>query len=298
MKKAFVIMPFKEKLQWVYDEVIKYVCKKLNIHVKRADEMNHQRSIMRDIVEGIILSDVVIADLTGNNPNVFYELGAAHSLLRPVIILTQNIKRLPFDLKSHRVIPYSVDTAKKELFREKLSSTLKETLQIEMEPSNPVGEYMPITFRSRLVQANRHSKPVGYIHLWKDGNKAIIEGQGILQQGLVIEPSYPIRTIHWGSLVTGWGWDGKDAISTELLDNPNSFLLSGIPTSSIGDIRGTPYIRTVHNELIYFDLYMWDIHPRKAFQRTESSGQQSAIIEFPFEKLEQFLEDRKWDDSI
>jgi nucleoside 2-deoxyribosyltransferase len=65
---------------------------------------------MNDILRSIHEADYIIADLTEQNPNVYYELGLAHATGKPIILITQNIGKLPFDLRHQRVIEYS-DTA-------------------------------------------------------------------------------------------------------------------------------------------------------------------------------------------
>ena len=61
---------------------------------------------MQDIVELICTSQVVVCDLSGKNPNVFYEAGIAHTLGKEVILITQSIDDVPFDLKPLRCIEY------------------------------------------------------------------------------------------------------------------------------------------------------------------------------------------------
>ncbi len=63
-------------------------------------------SIIQDIVSLIDGSRIVIADCTSRNPNVFYEIGISHALGRDVILITQNIDDIPFDLRHLRVITY------------------------------------------------------------------------------------------------------------------------------------------------------------------------------------------------
>jgi nucleoside 2-deoxyribosyltransferase len=59
-----------------------------------------------DIWKGILKARIVIADITDRNPNVFYELGIAHTLGKPVILLTQKLTDIPFDLNRFRHIVY------------------------------------------------------------------------------------------------------------------------------------------------------------------------------------------------
>ena len=61
---------------------------------------------MQDVVSLIDRSRVVICDCTGRNPNVFYEIGIAHTLGREVILITQSQEDIPFDLRHLRYVPY------------------------------------------------------------------------------------------------------------------------------------------------------------------------------------------------
>ena len=63
--------------------------------------------ITRDIWEKINRARFLIADLTGQNPNVFYEVGLAHALGKDVVLLTQTMTDVPFDLKAMRCIVYA-----------------------------------------------------------------------------------------------------------------------------------------------------------------------------------------------
>ncbi len=71
---CFVIMPFDSRLDRLYDLAIKPAVKSENLECIRADKISGAGNILADIVEHIHKAKVVIADLTGNNPNVFYEL--------------------------------------------------------------------------------------------------------------------------------------------------------------------------------------------------------------------------------
>lgn len=118
---CFVLMPFSQAFDFVYREIIKPIVSTNGIEVIRADEMFSPGSIMEQIRSSIQQSRFCIADLTGKNPNVLYELGIAQTMNKPTILLTQDIKDVPFDLSSLRFIVYdtkknqSIDTAKKNL---------------------------------------------------------------------------------------------------------------------------------------------------------------------------------------
>ena len=78
--------------------------------VQRADDIRSSQNVMKDVVSAIARCHLIIADLTGQNSNVLYELGLAHAFHKPTIILTQDkLNTLPFDTKSYRVIKYGRD---------------------------------------------------------------------------------------------------------------------------------------------------------------------------------------------
>ena len=68
---VFVLMPFDPEFDSIYNEVIKSSLELAGLSVKRADDIQNQRNILRDVFEGIVNSDLIVADLTNLNPNVF-----------------------------------------------------------------------------------------------------------------------------------------------------------------------------------------------------------------------------------
>jgi hypothetical protein len=111
---CFVLMPFADNFKEVY-EIIKEALEgpDLNFVCRRADELRGGGHVIEDILRFIGGAEVVIADLTGKNPNVFYELGIAHMKkdLDQVILLTQDAESVPFDLKVLRCIEYKQSIA-------------------------------------------------------------------------------------------------------------------------------------------------------------------------------------------
>jgi type II secretory pathway predicted ATPase ExeA len=106
---CFVLMPFSDTLdlQKVYQDHVKPVLeKRCGLRCERADDIYDISGVMQSVWEGINRARLVIADLTGRNPNVFYELGIAHTLGKPVIMLTQSMEFVPFDLRHLRCIVY------------------------------------------------------------------------------------------------------------------------------------------------------------------------------------------------
>ena len=111
---CFVLMPFARDFDGVY-YAITSACERPEVLLacSRADDFYGAGHIMEDILEGIVNSEFIVADVTGKNPNVFYELGISHSFkpAAKVIILTQNIDDVPFDLRQFRCIVYRPDDA-------------------------------------------------------------------------------------------------------------------------------------------------------------------------------------------
>lgn len=104
---CFVLMPFLKEMDPIYLDHIKSSVESEGINCQRADEILGTNIITFDIWEKINRARFIIADLTGKNPNVFYEIGLAHALGKEVILITQTMDDVLFDLKSIRCIVYS-----------------------------------------------------------------------------------------------------------------------------------------------------------------------------------------------
>ena len=139
-KKCFVLMPFEEKYREIYTEVYKVVCAKNSMDCWRVDEVNKPGSITRDILNGIIKSDIIIADLTARNPNVFYELGIAHATGNKTIMTCQKDEVLPFDISAYRVIFYEHTINGARTLFDRLDKAINELISHKFEINNPVQE--------------------------------------------------------------------------------------------------------------------------------------------------------------
>lgn len=100
-----VMMPFAMEFDKIL-ETIKAACSSVGMSCKRVDDIWNNSTIVQDIFELIYCSSIVIVDFSGRNPNVFYEVGIAHTLGKNVIPITQNIEDIPFDLRHHRTLKY------------------------------------------------------------------------------------------------------------------------------------------------------------------------------------------------
>jgi hypothetical protein len=106
---CFVMMPFAEPLGAYYATVYQPAIEKAKLKAIRADaEIFGTGKIIDQIWNGIHNARVLVAELTGRNPNVLYELGLAHALRKPVVLVSSNKDDVPFDVQHVRVIYYDV----------------------------------------------------------------------------------------------------------------------------------------------------------------------------------------------
>lgn len=106
---CFVIMPFISTFESEYNNIIRPAVEAAGLTCIRADEIYSKPQIMSDIWKSLRSSRIVIAELSGRNTNVFYEVGVAHTLGKPVIIITRNQDDVPFDLKALRYLYYDTN---------------------------------------------------------------------------------------------------------------------------------------------------------------------------------------------
>jgi hypothetical protein len=126
---CFVLMPFgDDMLQEVYEVHIKPTVERVGLQCKRADDVLGPTPIMEDIWKGIHSARVVLAELTGQNPNVFYELGLCHAIGKDAILLAQDIKWVPFDVRHRRTIIYTPTPRGCKQLEEVLGKTLETML--------------------------------------------------------------------------------------------------------------------------------------------------------------------------
>jgi hypothetical protein len=126
---CFVMQPFAGPLGSYYEAIFRPAIDKAGLNAMRAnDDMFATGKIMDQVWRGIRHASVLVAELTSKNPNVFYELGLAHALEKPVILVSSNQEDVPFDLRHIRVILYR---------RELLTSTWRLADKFKAQHSTP-----------------------------------------------------------------------------------------------------------------------------------------------------------------
>ena len=144
-KRAFVAMPFRQELDRRYQQVIKPALEEMGFEVQRADELFGTEPVLARIARLIRLSDLVVADLTGRNPNVLYELGLANAFGKNALLLSESLEDIPVDLRHLTYVPM---TAGVEESRRRLLAGAEAMLEI--------GSFFPTTPEQRLLLNSQH----------------------------------------------------------------------------------------------------------------------------------------------
>ena len=125
---VFVLSPFGDPFDMIYKDHLKPSVESQGLECKRADDIYDNRPIMEDIWQYINEARLVIAELTGRNANVFYETGVAHTVGKEVVLVTQSMEDVPFDLRHLRCIVYEFTPRPMTAFEENLKNTISTIL--------------------------------------------------------------------------------------------------------------------------------------------------------------------------
>lgn len=137
----FVVMPFTQALDDVYEQCLVPTAQARGLSIARADDFYTHSAVMTDIWSAIHASSLVIADCTGRNPNVFYELGIAHTVGVPVMMISQTEDDIPSDLRHLRYYTYWPAEAGLQELGKAVGRVLAATL---IDTSSPLGAQRPM----------------------------------------------------------------------------------------------------------------------------------------------------------
>lgn len=151
---AFVLMPFGEKFVDIYRLGIQETARACGVVAERVDEQFYTESMLERIYRQIDSADFIIADMTGRNPNVFYEVGYAHAKEKICTLITQRAEDIPFDLKHHRHLIYdgSITNLKEMLSRD------IEWVKAELERQKTVTFEVSARAQNALLTLNEYSR--------------------------------------------------------------------------------------------------------------------------------------------
>ena len=122
---CFIVMPFSQEWSVDVHRILATACEGAGVRAVRGDDLFTPTDILEDIWQSINAADFVIADITGRNANVLYELGIAHTLAKPVLILSRDAVDIPIDLATRRVILYGQNG---DAWREHLSRRMSDAI--------------------------------------------------------------------------------------------------------------------------------------------------------------------------
>lgn len=172
--KCFVIMPFgnpkidpeqARKLELIYSQWIKPTVESIkcganeSIVCHRADKELRPEEIITHIIENLITSELVIADLSGRNPNVFYELGVRHAVNNNTILIADDLDDIPFDLRGLRTIVYRYEPEQMLQLRNSLEQAIYEVLKEPDKIDNPVRRFL---YNREVDKLIKQPTPPGY----------------------------------------------------------------------------------------------------------------------------------------
>mgnify|MGYP001025373797 CR=1 FL=1 len=137
---CFVLMPFDKKYKSLYTQVIKKAVRRVHLNCQRADDIFSSATIVQDVWTEINRARIVIAEMTGRNQNVFYEIGLSHAIRQPVILLSQKKDdvpflprekkdEVPFDVRHIRCIFYKDTKTGRKALATGLVKTLRKLLE-------------------------------------------------------------------------------------------------------------------------------------------------------------------------
>lgn len=106
---VFILTPYHNKYNDTY-KTISDVCSSLGLKPTRGDEMHVSGDILSHTLNLMTKARIIIANIDGRNPNVFYELGIAHALNKSVILVSSSLNDTPVDIKSNRIILHSSES--------------------------------------------------------------------------------------------------------------------------------------------------------------------------------------------
>jgi hypothetical protein len=136
------------KLNSIYEDWIQPTVEKIttaqneSITCHRADKAYRTGEIITHVIENIVESYIVIADLTGKNANVFYELGVRHAVSNNTILISEEVDDIPFDLKHLRTISYKYTPDKMLKFQKDLEKAIQAIFNSPDEIDNPVRRFL------------------------------------------------------------------------------------------------------------------------------------------------------------
>lgn len=159
-------MPFKEEFDDIYNLGILPACKGAGAYCERVDKQIFLESIVERVYNQIAKADIVVADMSDKNPNVFYETGYAHALGKRTILLTQRAEDIPFDLKHSPHVIYKNIMQLKGMLKKRVKYFLDHPESKELVTTEPLEYYVNgkniEKTKDIFINLNDHRKSLGW----------------------------------------------------------------------------------------------------------------------------------------
>jgi hypothetical protein len=131
-------MPYGDWFDDYYSSIFVAAIESAGLEPRRADDLFRSSTIVNDNWEYTKSAKLILADLTDKNPNVFYELGLAHAMAKPAILVTASLDDVPFDLRGLRIIEYDKNVPDwGSVLQESLKSAILETVESPLKTVLP-----------------------------------------------------------------------------------------------------------------------------------------------------------------
>jgi len=233
-------MPFADEFKEVYDHAIEPAASDAGFDCYRADHAFGPRAIISHIIKSIFSADVIIADVSGSNPNVFYELGIAHTVENKTIVICEKTgEPLPFDLAAYRVIFYTktIGGIKEEL-RAKLKRDLTQLDAWKKHSTNPVQDFRPVQYAVPLQEQANLERTIEEL---KNKNTALTKEKRHNELRAIILSLREIEFRHLKHLGAEGPFDyvKRSAFQDELRKLRSMGLIRNKPGTTIGGIPAT-----------------------------------------------------------
>lgn len=223
-KECFVICPIGEvdsdtrrHSDLTFNYIIKPVVEEFGYSPNRADMVKESGMITTQIIDKIIKSPLVIADLTDSNPNVFYELAIRHVVKKPYIQMIKSNQQIPFDISGMRTILFDVDLEQAESAKKELREHIESIQNNNFKPVNPVTHAMSYSAVQKMLDDNTNNES-------GDISKVVLKSVSDMSS-MMAEMRMDIHHLKRTSLSEKYIFeDGNDLKELNILENQINYL--------------------------------------------------------------------------
>jgi hypothetical protein len=212
---VFTLMPFGGDHDEIYKYSLKPTIERFEFECRRADEIQDPTNITADIINNIDTAALIIADLTGSNPNVFYELALAHAFNKPTIMISRDVDAIPFDLRTYRVVLYKNDAKELKYLESQLSGMLTAYGLGRLSFETPVTAHLKT---SALTSVSRTDE---VLQLESKANERVC----VIAPDIALGPS-KFRDVMQGNLERGIRYQYLIASQPAIIDSYETFVES------------------------------------------------------------------------